>query len=231
MAEPMVRIARRREYVQLGLFVLMYLMAAPFLVHTVEMVRAGDGGEAAGKTYLFVAGGTLGNTAMVAHMAAGVVLFALVPLQLVGAIRRRFTAFHRATGVLLVGLASLTSLGGLTFIAVRGTVGGPVMSFGFALYGICMLVAAVRMLQTALQHNRIGHWEWSLRFFWLAIASWLYRLHYVLWYVITGGAWSEPDFSGAFDKVQNFAFYVPYLVIVQIWIVYRSPVRLRQRVN
>jgi len=212
----------RWELVKYGLIILMYLMAAPFLVHAVELVTAALGGEATKKPYLFIAGGTLGNTAMVVHIAVGVALTALVPLQLVGVIRWRLTAFHRVTGVILIGLALLASIGGLTFIAIRGTIGGPVMSFGFSLYGVCVMTAAVRTFQTALKNDRIRHGQWALRFFWLAIGSWLYRLHYVLWYLVTGGAWSRPDFSGAFDKLQNFAFFLPYLAIVQIWIFYRS---------
>jgi hypothetical protein len=50
-------------------------------------------------------------------------------------------------------------------------------------------------------------------------------VHYGLWYLATGGAASNPDFTGAFDRVQNFAFFVPYLILVQIWIAYRSPRR------
>lgn len=224
-----VRRARYWELTQFGLLLAMYILLAPFLIHAVEIARSAFGGEAVGKPYLFVAGGTLGNAAMLLHVTSGVVLTLLVPLQLLGAVRRRFTALHRGTGALLVVMAILTSLGGMTFIAVRGTVGGPVMSIGFALYGFCMFVTALRLIQTALSGDRIAHWQWALRFFWLAISSWLYRLHYVVWYLITGGAWSNSEFTGAFDMVQNFAFYIPYLLIVQIWIVYRLPVRLEQR--
>ena len=57
----------------------------------------------------------------------------------------------------------------------------------------------------------------------LAIGSWLYRLQYQLWYLATGGLWMEANFSGRFDQFQLFAFYVPYLIGIELWI------RLRRR--
>jgi hypothetical protein len=57
----------------------------------------------------------------------------------------------------------------------------------------------------------------------LAIGSWLYRMHYTLWYMTTGGLGSERDFSGPFDQIQLFAFYLPYLAALELWF------RLRDR--
>ncbi|RYH11344.1 DUF2306 domain-containing protein [Tropicimonas sp. IMCC6043] len=225
MAGRASRRSWRWEAAQAGSLLLMYLMISPFLVHSVEIVAAGLGGEPAGKPYLFVQADLFGNSAMVVHATAGVILTALVPLQLVGVVRRNMTMLHRAMGVLLLGCTLFASVGGLAYIAIRGTVGGPVMSIGFALYGLCLLFAAARLFQTAMEGDRPGHWRWSLRFFWLAIGSWLYRLHYVLWYLATGGIWSTPDFTGAFDRVQNFAFYIPYLFLVQVWIARRAQFR------
>ena len=204
------------------LILLFYLAAAPFLVHAIELMSAVLKGEVTKKPHLFVAGGTLGNIAMTVHIAAGVILTIFVPLQLIATIRRRLNTLHRLTGYTLVVMGCLTSVAGLTYIAVRGTIGGTAMSIGFSLYGVCLLVAAVRMIQTALHQDKTKHGQWALRFFVLAIGSWLYRLHYVLWYIATGGAWSNPEFTGAFDRVQNFAFFLPYLLAVEIWIIYRS---------
>ena len=219
----------RWEFLKYALIILMYLMVAPFLVHAVELLEVAYADETTMKPYLFIAGGTFGNTAMVVHIAAGIALTVLVPLQLVGVIRWHITAMHRVTGMILIGLGLLTSVGGLAFIAIRGTIGGPVMSIGFSLYGVCMFTAAIRTLQMARDSNRTKHGQWAIRFFWLAMGSWFYRLHYVLWYLLTGGAWSNPDFSGTFDKIQNFAFFLPYLVIVEIWIYHQHSNRVRLR--
>jgi hypothetical protein len=80
-----------------------------------------------------------------------------------------------------------------------------------------------------LRHGRAGrmaaHRDWALRLFVLAIGSFLYRLHYGLWYLATDGVWTAEDFSGAFDRVQIFAFYLPYLALVELWL------RHRRRIN
>ena len=121
----------------------------------------------------------------------------------------------------ILAVALVTGLAGMTYIPLRGTIGGPVMSVGFFIYGLCLFTAALMLARMALTGDREGHWAWGLRLFWLALGSWLYRVHYTLWYLLTGGVGSEPDFSGPFDLVQNFAFFVPYLLAVQIWIARR----------
>ncbi|MEO0910923.1 MAG: DUF2306 domain-containing protein, partial [Pseudomonadota bacterium] len=67
------------------------------------------------------------------------------------------------------------------------------------------------------RHRDPGHREWALRLVVLALGSWLYRVHYGIWYLLTDGMYSEPDFSGAFDIIQTFAFYLPYLLLLEIW--------------
>ena len=56
------------------------------------------------------------------------------------------------------------------------------------------------------------------RLFVLVLGSWLYRVHYGLWYLATDGLASTPEFTGTFDRVQNVAFYLPYLVLLEIWL-------------
>lgn len=56
---------------------------------------------------------------------------------------------HWLLGKVYIGASILTALGGLTFIIVSGTVGGEVMSLGFALYGVLMLVCTVETYRHA----------------------------------------------------------------------------------
>lgn len=121
--------------------------------------------------------------------------------------------------------ASLTAAGGLTYISLRGTIGGPLMSIGFALYGVCVLVACTQTVRLARSRQFDRHRDWALRFFILAIGSWIYRLHYELWYAATGGLGMQADYRGDFDQIQVFAFFVPYLVGLEIYI------RLRRKPN
>ncbi len=195
-----------------------YLTLLPFVVHGFGMIGIGLSENAPQQSYLFANGQSVGNAAMMLHIFAGTLLVILVPLQLLKSVRLRFTGFHRLLGKLLVTLALITGMAGMTYIPLRGTIGGPVMSSAFFLYGLCLFTAALMVAHNALAGNRAGHWAWGLRLFWLALGSWLYRAHYTVWYLLTGGLGSEPDFSGPFDLAQNFAFFVPYLIAVQVWI-------------
>ncbi|NOD76325.1 DUF2306 domain-containing protein [Ruegeria sp. HKCCD4332] len=212
-----MRILKSRVAIGL-LLAVFYLTLLPFVLHGFGMISIGLSHDAPAQSYLFADGQSVGNAAMILHIFAGTVLVILVPLQLVRALRQRFNWFHRALGVVLIALALITGLAGMTYIPLRGTIGGPVMTAGFFLYGLCLFASALMLARMALSNDRAGHWAWGLRLFWLALGSWLYRVHYTLWYLLTGGLGSEPDFSGPFDLVQNFAFFVPYLLAAQIWI-------------
>lgn len=201
-----------------ALLTVFYLTLLPFVVHGFGLIGLGLSSDAPQQSYLFAERHVVGNVAIMLHIFAGTLLVALIPLQLIRALRLSFTGFHRLLGKVLVTLALITGLAGMTYIPLRGTIGGPVMSAAFFLYGLCLFTAALSVARKALTKDRVGHWAWGLRLFWLALGSWLYRVHYTLWYLLTGGLGSEPDFSGPFDLVQNFAFFLPYLLGVQIWI-------------
>ncbi len=198
-----------------------YLTLLPFVIHGFGIICVGLSEDASQHNYLFQKGQGVGNAAMMLHIFAGTVMLVLVPLQLLKGLRRKFNRFHRLLGKVLVTLALITGLAGMTYIPLRGTLGGPVMSAAFFLYGLCLFTSALMVARMALVQDRAGHWAWGLRLFWLALGSWLYRLHYTLWYLLTGGLGSEPDFSGPFDLIQNFAFFLPYLLFAQLWITAR----------
>ncbi|GJG85035.1 hypothetical protein tb265_02160 [Gemmatimonadetes bacterium T265] len=146
------------------------------------------------------------------HFAAGGVLLVLGGVQLVAPLRRRFPAVHRWAGRVYVAAALLAGAGGLTFIAVKGTVGGPVMDAGFALYGVLTIAASVQTVRHARARRLPEHRVWALRLFALVIGSWLYRMEYGVWLMVTDGAGHQKDFHGPFDAVMAFWFYVPNLL-------------------
>ena len=155
------------------------------------------------------------NVAIYGHMVLGGLLTALAPLQGMPWVRGRFPRLHHLNGYIIGFLACATSVAGLFYIGRHGTIGGPIMSVGFALYGVLLLIAALQTIRFArARHPR--HQDWALRLIVLALGSWLFRVHYGIWEITTGGAYTAPDFSGAFDRVQTFAFYLPYLVVLEL---------------
>ncbi len=212
--------AVRRERVwpiHLGLGALL-LVAMPFAWHSWSFGVAGLARDLDEPTHLFRAGAWLSNALIFLHMLGGAAITVLAPLQVLPVLRTRAPALHRASGYLLAGLAVLTALAGLAYIPLRGTVGGPWMDVAFAGYGALLLLAAVQAPRMARARDFSAHRAWALRLFVLAMGSLIYRLHYAVWYLATDGLASAPDFSGAFDRVTLFAFYLPYLAALELWL-------------
>jgi len=86
---------------------------------------------------------------------------------------------------------------------------------------------AFMTVQHARRRERERDWQWALRFFVLAIVSWLYRVHCIALHCIalscaaqhatTGDLALGKDFRGLFDPIQNFAFFLPYLIALEIY--------------
>ncbi|MFL5333733.1 MAG: DUF2306 domain-containing protein [Geminicoccaceae bacterium] len=158
------------------------------------------------------------TSAMAVHLVLGAVLLILGPIQFVQRIRRRVPSLHRWIGR-VYGLSALgAGLGGLGFVLGRGTVGGPMMSIGFGLYGALMSVAAVQAMRHAWRRRLALHRAWAIRLFALVIGSWLYRMDYGIWLKLAGGIGHSHGFDGPFDRVMDFFFFVPNLVVAELLI-------------
>lgn len=152
------------------------------------------------------------------HFIAGGIILMLGCIQLIEAVRVRRPALHRWIGRFYIASALGAGVGGLTFIAVKGTIGGIVMDLGFGLYGVLMVLAAVQTLRFARARQLEAHRAWALRLFALAIGSWLYRMDYGFWLMLADGAGHSKGFRGPFDAVMSFFFYVPNLLVAELFI-------------
>ncbi|MCF6385647.1 DUF2306 domain-containing protein [Mycobacterium sp. MBM] len=166
----------------------------------------------------FANSGDPGSTAsLMLHLVTGVIVMVLGCVQFLTVVRRRWPVVHRLIGRVYLTSAILTAVGGLGYIVLNGTVGGVIMDVGFGLYGVLILMAAARTLQHARARDFPRHREWAVRLFVLIVASWLYRLEYGLaGFLGTGG--HTPQFSGWFDQIMAFAFYLPNLVIAETYL-------------
>jgi hypothetical protein len=170
---------------------------------------------------VFMAGTPFANAMIALHMLAGAVVTIGAPVQALRPYRRRWPALHRRTGYLLVGLAVLTGFGGLVYIGVNGTIGGGWMSVWFAIYGVALGLCAVQTLRFGHAGEMQRHFDWATRFVVLAVGSWIYRMHYALWFWATDGAGSTDALTGPFDRVQVVAFFVPYLLLAELALLWR----------
>ena len=152
------------------------------------------------------------------HFAMGGVLMLLIPLQLIGSLRRRYPALHRWSGRISVAAAMLAGIGGLGFIFTQGTIGGTPMDVGFALYGALVVLASVNTFRFARARQWLRHRAWAIRLFALAIASWLYRVEYAGWSIATNGAGRTDTFDGPFDVFMAFFFYIGALAVAEVYL-------------
>ncbi|GAB3932331.1 DUF2306 domain-containing protein [Larkinella terrae] len=156
---------------------------------------------------------TAATTGIGLHFAMGGIILVLGSIQLIDAVRVRFPALHRWLGRLYVLSCLLAAVGGLVFIALKGTIGGTVMNIGFGLYGVLMFVSAIQTYRYAVRRDTDRHRIWALRLYALAIGSWLYRMDYGFWFLLADGAGHSRSFSGPFDHVMAFFFYLPNLLV------------------
>ncbi len=156
------------------------------------------------------------TAAIAAHFLTGAILLLLGPVQLSDAVRRWSLRTHRWLGRVYAGAALVAGAGGLLYIMKEGTIGGRMMSAGFGLYGALMALAAVMTYRTARGGRMEAHRAWGMRLFALAIGSWLYRMDYGFWLVLAHGAGHTKAFSGPFDALMAFFFYLPNLLVVEL---------------
>ena len=160
---------------------------------------------------------TVGATISIGmHFAGGGILLLLGPLQLIEPLRRRWPAVHRWIGRLYALAAALAGIGGLAFIVMKGTIGGMPMNIGFAGYGALVVLAAVQTYRYGRARDLETHRAWAIRLYALAIGSWLYRMDYGLWAIVGHLAGHTRTFSGWFDAVMAFFFYIPNLGIAEL---------------
>lgn len=226
--DPQTTHAPRRLVVWAGMFAigLLALISSDFVRYALDLGWQGLTRDLSGKSRLYRADAPVATTAVFAHMIVGAVVTALVPLQLAGPVRRRWPWLHRWSGRVLAVCAVATGLAGLVYIAAKGTVGGLNMSLSFALYGTLLIGAALQAVRYARARQVGRHRRWATRLAVLALGSWIYRIHYALWFMATGGAGVRDDFTGGFDVVNIWAFYLPYLLVLEL--VLRSQTRPAQ---
>ena len=199
------------------------LNVAWFVLYSAQLAYSGLMSEAPSEvSRAFFTGAPVSNALLAGHMLAGAVLTIGAPLQAMPVFRTRWPQLHRRAGYALFGLAVVTGLAGLGYIALQGTVGGWWMSLWFAVYGLMLIWAAANTIYHALNKDMRRHMEWATRLVILAVGSWIYRMHYAIWFGLTDGIASNDRFTGTFDLIQVFAFYLPYLLLAEVILRYRS---------
>ena len=168
----------------------------------------------------YVPGFSMGNTAVIMHVASAVIIMLAGAVQLVPQVRNRFPVFHRWNGRIYLLTAVTLSVGGLYMTWFRGSVGDLSVHLGSTLNAILIWLCGAMALRYALARDFRTHRRWALRFFLVVSASWFFRIGFFLALLIFKGpfGFDPTTFRGPFLTFMTFAQYLIPLAILEIYL-------------
>jgi uncharacterized membrane protein len=168
----------------------------------------------------YVPGFSLGNTAVVLHVASAVIVMLAGAAQLVPQIRNRFPAFHRWNGRIYMLTALTLSVAGLYMTWFRGSVGDLSVHLGSTLNAVLIWLCGGMALRYALARDFKTHRRWALRFFLVVSASWFFRIGFFLSFLIFKGPFGfDPvTFRGPFLTFMSFSQFLIPLAVLEIYL-------------
>ncbi len=168
----------------------------------------------------YVPGFSMGNTAVVMHVASAAFVMLAGAVQLVPQIRNRFPVFHRWNGRVYMLTAVTLSVAGLYMTWIRGSVGDLSVHLGSTLNAVLIWLCGGMALRYALARDFKTHRRWALRFFLVVSASWFFRIGFFLSLLIFKGpfGFDPTTFRGPFLTFMTFAQYLVPLAVLEIYL-------------
>jgi uncharacterized membrane protein len=168
----------------------------------------------------YVPGFSMGNTAVIMHVASAAFVMLAGAVQLVPQIRNRFPVFHRWNGRIYMLTAVTVSVAGLYMTWFRGSVGDLSVHLGSTLNAVLIWLCGGMALRYALARDFKTHRRWALRFFLVVSASWFFRIGFFLSFLVFKGPFGfDPvTFRGPFLTFMTFAQYLIPLAVLEIYL-------------
>ena len=168
----------------------------------------------------YVPGFSMGNTAVVMHVASAAFVMLAGAVQLVPQVRNRFPVFHRWNGRIYMLTAVTLSMAGLYMTWIRGSVGDLSVHLGSTLNAVLIWLCGGMALRYALARDFKTHRRWALRFFLVVSASWFFRIGFFLSLLIFKGpfGFDPTTFRGPFLTFMTFAQYLVPLAVLEIYL-------------
>ena len=168
----------------------------------------------------YVPGFSMGNTAVVMHVASAAFIMFAGAVQLVPQIRNRFPVFHRWNGRIYVLTAVTLSVAGLYMTWFRGSVGDLSIHLGSTANAVLIWLCGGMALRYALARDFKTHRRWALRFFLVVSASWFFRIGFFLSFLVFKGPFDfDPvTFRGPFLTFMTFAQFLIPLAVLEIYL-------------
>jgi uncharacterized membrane protein len=171
-------------------------------------------------THGYVPGVSMGNTAVVMHVASAAFVMLAGAVQLVPQIRNRFPVFHRWNGRIYMLTAVTLSVAGLYMTWIRGSVGDLSVHLGSTLNAVLIWLCGGMALRYALARDFKTHRRWALRLFLVTSASWFFRIGFFLSFLVFKGpfGFDPTTFRGPFLTFMSFAQCLIPLAVLEIYL-------------
>ena len=168
----------------------------------------------------YAAGDTMGNLAVVMHVASAVVIMLAGAVQLVPQIRSRSPAFHRWNGRIYMLTALTVSAAGVFMTWMRPSVGDFLQHVGSSLNAVLIWVCAAMALRYAIARDFRTHRRWALRLFLVTSAAWFFRITFFLWLFLSNATFGfDPTtLQTPFITFMTFGQYLLPLAVLEIYI-------------
>jgi hypothetical protein len=167
----------------------------------------------------WVAGDTIGNLALAAHLLIAVVIMLGGPLQFLPKIRRVAPRFHRWNGRIYLPAVMLTSLAGLVMILRKEHDTQLLQHIGVSVDALLIIAFALLAWRTAVQRRISEHSRWAMRLFLVVNAGWFFRVGLILWVFLNGGpaGFDPKTFTGPFLEIWSFGDYLLPLALLELY--------------
>ncbi len=169
----------------------------------------------------WVAGDTVGNAALSAHLLFAATITFSGALQLVPQIRARLPVFHRWNGRIFVLTACTMAVSGpYLLLSGRKVVGDTLQHVGVGINALLILVCAAMALRYALCRDFKTHRRWALRLFVVVSGVWFFRVGLMLTLLLFKGpiGFDPTTFQGPLVTFLSFAQYLLPLAVVELYL-------------
>lgn len=169
----------------------------------------------------YVAGNTLGNAVLAAHLLFAAAITLAGTLQLVPHIRARFPRFHRWNGRLYVVVAFVMGISGLYLVmSGRKVVGDTPQHIAVGLNAILIMLFAAMTWRRALARDFSAHRRWALRLFLVVNGVWFFRVELMFWLFVNQGpvGFDPKTFTGPFLTFLSFSQMLLPLAALEIYL-------------
>lgn len=169
----------------------------------------------------YVAGNTLGNAVLGAHLLFAAAITLAGTLQLVPAIRARYPRFHRLNGRIYVVVAFVMALSGLYLVlSGRKVVGDAPQHIAVAINAVLIMLFAAMTWRRALARDFDAHRRWALRLFLVVNGVWFFRVELMFWLLVNQGpvGFDPETFTGPFLTFISFTQMLLPLAVLEIYL-------------